>query len=71
MGIGGLPRHRFEIADECGWTPDVLNIVQRVVESRRRGDESLSKKTNQRLLTSSPTNEFTNEDVLTVSATMI
>jgi type II restriction enzyme len=48
---------------ERGWTLDVLNIVRRVVESRRRGDESLSKKSNQRLLTSSPTNEFTNEDV--------
>jgi Dam-replacing HTH domain len=43
----------------------VLNIVRRLVESRRRGDESLTEKPgiNQRLLTSSPTNEFTNEDV--------
>jgi type II restriction enzyme len=48
---------------ERDWTLDVLNIVRRVVESRRRGDESPSKKTNQRLLTSSPTNEFTNEDI--------
>src|ERR1039458_7036464 len=42
------------------WTLDVLNIVRRLVESRRRGDESLNKKpTGQpeslRLLTSSPT----------------
>ena len=60
-----------------GWTLDVLNIVRRLVESRRRGlpgrsfgaktgDESL-KSTGQpeslRLLTSSPTNEFTTADV--------
>ena len=49
-----------------GWTLDVLNIVRRLVESRRRGDESL-KPTGQpeslRLLTSSPTNEFTTTDV--------
>jgi len=49
-----------------GWTLDVLNIVRRLVESRRRGDESL-KSTGQpeslRLLTSSPTNEFTTTDV--------
>jgi hypothetical protein len=60
-----------------GWTLDVLNIVRRLVESRRRGlpgrstgaktgDESL-KSTGQpeslRLLTSSPTNEFTTSDV--------
>jgi type II restriction enzyme len=49
-----------------GWTLDVLNIVRRLVESRRRGDESL-KSTGQpeslRLLTSSPTNEFTTMDV--------
>jgi type II restriction enzyme len=48
-----------------GWTLDVLNIVRRLVESRRRGDESL-KSTGQpeslRLLTSSPTNEFTTAD---------
>jgi hypothetical protein len=46
----------------------VLNIVRRLVESRRRGDESLieisrSRPKSLRLLTSSPTNEFTNEDV--------
>ena len=51
-----------------GWTLDALNIVRRLVESRRRGDESLNKKSpsqpeNLRLLTSSPTTEFTNEDV--------
>jgi hypothetical protein len=49
-----------------GWTLDVLNIVRRLVESRRRGDESL-KPTGQpeslRLLTSSPTNELTTTDV--------
>jgi hypothetical protein len=51
---------------ERGWTLDVLNIVRRLVESRRRGDESL-KSTDQpeslRLLTSSPTTEFTTADV--------
>ena len=48
-----------------GWTLDVLNIVRRLVESRRRGDETPSKKSgiDQRLLTSSPTNEFTTADV--------
>jgi type II restriction enzyme len=48
-----------------GWTLDVLNIVRRIVERRRRGDESLTEKPgiNQRLLTSSPTDEFTNEEV--------
>jgi type II restriction enzyme len=49
-----------------GWTLDVLNIVRRLVESRRRGDKSL-KPTGQpeslRLLTSSPTNEFTTAEV--------
>jgi type II restriction enzyme len=47
-----------------GWTLDVLNIVRRLVESRRRGDETPSKKSgiNQSLLTSSPTNEFTTAD---------
>jgi len=55
-------------AKERGWTLDVLNIVRQLVESRRRGDESLNKKSpsqpeNLRLLTSSPTTEFTNEDV--------
>ena len=57
-------------AKERGWTLDVLNIVRRLVESRRRGNESLNKKSpsqpeNLRLLTSSPTTEFTNEDVYT------
>ena len=48
-----------------GWTLVVLNIVRWIVESRRRGDESLTEKPgiNQRLLTSSPTSEFTNEEV--------
>ncbi len=50
-----------------GWTLDVLNIVRRLVESRRRGNESLNKKSTDqeslRLLTSSPTNEFTTADV--------
>ena len=43
----------------------MLNIVRRIVESRRRGGESLIEKReiSQRLLTSSPTSEFTNEDV--------
>ena len=43
---------------ERGWTLDVLNIVRRVVESRRRGDESLTGKP-ERLLTSSPTGKLT------------
>jgi hypothetical protein len=45
-----------------GWTLDVLNIVRRLVDSRRRGDESLKfpgQSERMRLLTSSPTNEFT------------
>jgi type II restriction enzyme len=55
-------------AKERGWTLDVLNIVRRLSESRRRGDDSLNKKSpgqpeSLRLLTSSPTTEFTNEDV--------
>jgi hypothetical protein len=55
----------------------VLNIVRRLVESRRRGDESLTEKmetpinrehatkvgVDQRLLMSSPTKEFTTADV--------
>ena len=50
-----------------GWTLDVLNIVRRLVESRRRGDESLNEKSTGQpeslsLLTSSPTNEFTTAD---------
>ncbi|MGO8742571.1 MAG: hypothetical protein ACLPYZ_03830 [Limisphaerales bacterium] len=38
--------------------------MRRLVESRRRGDETPSEKTgrDQRLLTSSPTNEFTTAD---------
>ena len=49
-----------------GWTLEVLNIVRRLVESRRRGDESLKfpgQSERVRLLTSSPTNEFTTADV--------
>jgi type II restriction enzyme len=46
---------------ERGWTLDVLNIVRRVSDSRRRGDESLIKASGQSLLTSAPT--FTNEDI--------
>jgi type II restriction enzyme len=54
--------------DQRGWTLDVLNIVRRLVESRRRGDEALIKKSigqpeSLRLLTSSPTTEFTNDEV--------
>jgi Dam-replacing HTH domain len=47
-----------------GWTLDVLNIVRRLVESRRRGHETPSKKSgiDQSLLTSAPTNEFTTAD---------
>ena len=45
---------------ERGWTLDVLNAIRRLVESRRRGDETPS---NQRLLTSSPT--FTTADAYT------
>jgi hypothetical protein len=48
-----------------GWTLDVLNVVRRLVESRRRGHETPSKKSgiDQSLLTSSPTNEFATADV--------
>ena len=47
-----------------GWTLDVLNVVRRLVESRRRGHETPSEKSGmgQSLLTSSPTNEFTTAD---------
>lgn len=55
-------------AQERGWTLDVLNLVRRLVESRRRGDESLNNNSpaqpeGLRLLTSSPTTEFTDEDI--------
>jgi hypothetical protein len=71
------PKSANSSVTQRGWTLDVLNIVRRLVESRRRGlpgrsigaktgDESL-KSTGQpeslRLLTSSPTNEFTTADV--------
>ena len=46
-----------------GWTLDVLNIVRLLIDRRRRGDESLTEKRSQSLLTSSPTNEFTNSDI--------
>lgn len=58
-----------------GWTLDVLNIVRRIVESRRRREKTLTnpkygeqpnQEISQRLLTSSPTekeNTFTNADV--------
>lgn len=46
-----------------GWTLDVLNIVRRLVESRRRGDESGSAAGKEAsLLTSAPTGEFTTAD---------
>jgi type II restriction enzyme len=54
-------------ADLRGWTLNVLNLVRRVVECSRRGNEALTRKSkpeiNQSLLTSSPTKEFTNEDL--------
>jgi hypothetical protein len=48
-----------------GWTLDVLNIVRRLVESRRRDDESLAGKMeiDQSLLTPVPTGEFKTADV--------
>jgi len=51
-------------AKERGWTLDVLNAIRRLVESRRRGDETPSEKSeiDQSLLTSSPTGEFTTAD---------
>jgi len=54
---------------ERGWTLDVLNGIRSLVESRRRGDESLTEKSeiDQSLLTSSPTNEFTNGDAYTLA----
>lgn len=53
-------------AAQRGWTLDVLNIVRRLVDSRRRGNETLTEKKNQRFSRpagSSPTNEFTNDDI--------
>ncbi len=47
---------------ERGWTLDVLNIVRRIVDGRRRGDESLPGKSKS-LLTSAPTREFTTSEV--------
>ncbi len=49
---------------ERGWTLDVLNLTRRLVDGRGRGNESKAGKseTNQGLLTSSPANEFTNND---------
>jgi len=50
--------------NERGWTLDVLNAIRRLVESRRRGNETLTEKSeiDQSLLTSSPTSEFTTAD---------
>ncbi|MGA2787063.1 MAG: Dam-replacing domain protein [Verrucomicrobiota bacterium] len=49
-----------------GWTLDVLNIVRRLVESRRRGNESgTAGGKGTRLLTSAPTGEFTTTDAYT------
>ncbi|MFZ0828018.1 MAG: hypothetical protein WAO02_11405 [Verrucomicrobiia bacterium] len=46
-----------------GWTLDVLNIVRRLVDSRRRGNESGSATgKGASLLTSAPTGEFTTAD---------
>jgi type II restriction enzyme len=49
-----------------GWTLDVLNAIRRLVDSRRRGNESFIKnRKNVGLLTSSPTGEtkeFTTAD---------
>jgi hypothetical protein len=49
-----------------GWTLDVLNIVRRLVESRRRGDESgFGTGKGASLLTTAPTGEFTTTDAYT------
>ncbi len=46
-----------------GWTLDVLNIVRRLVDSRRRGNESGSAaEKGASLLTSAPTGEFSTAD---------
>jgi type II restriction enzyme len=51
---------------ERGWTLDVLNIVRRLVESRRRGNETGFATGNRpSLLTSAPTGEFTTADAYT------
>ena len=52
-------------AKERGWTLDVLNIVRRLVDSRRRGDETPIGESgfDQSLLTSSPTEEFKTANV--------
>ena len=55
-----------EIAvNQRGWTLDVLNAVRRLVDGRRRGNESLIEQSegNQSLLTSAPT--FTTADTYT------
>ncbi|MGD0208006.1 MAG: DpnI domain-containing protein [Verrucomicrobiota bacterium] len=48
-----------------GWTLDVLNTVRRLVDSRRRGNETRAGKSEMdpSLLTSAPTGEFTTADV--------
>jgi hypothetical protein len=51
---------------ERGWTLDVLNVVRRLVESRRRGHESGSAAGKRpSLLTSAPTGEFKTADAYT------
>jgi type II restriction enzyme len=46
-----------------GWTLDVLNVVRRLVDSRRRGNESGSAAGKEAsLLTSAPTGEFSTAD---------
>jgi hypothetical protein len=48
-----------------GWTLDVLNIVRRLVDSRRRDDETRTGKSEiaQSLLTSAPPGELTTAEV--------
>lgn len=50
-------------SQQLGWTLDVLNVVRRLVDGRRRGHESLTEKLDmdQSLLASSP--PFTTADV--------
>ena len=54
---------------ERGWTLEVLTLVRRLVDRRRRGNETQTEKSgpSQRLLTSSPTAEFTNGDAYTLA----
>ncbi|MGB7749287.1 MAG: hypothetical protein WBN75_18595 [Verrucomicrobiia bacterium] len=57
LGVFAL---KFPNAAQRGWTLDVLNIVRQLVESRRRGHESLAGKSEivQSLLTSAPTGDL-------------